>query len=42
MQHTSGAYHVQYVVVHVMHRDTSAIKFDRVEISFILAIFFRG
>ena len=29
---TSGAYHVQYAVCHVIRRDSSAIKFDRVEI----------
>ena len=38
---TSGAHHVQHVVCHVVQRDSSAIKFDRVEIAFILAIFYR-
>ena len=27
---TSSAYHVQHVVCHVVRRDSSAIKFDRV------------
>ena len=36
---TSSAYHVQHVVYHVLRRDSSAIKFDRVEIAFILAMF---
>ena len=35
---TSGAYHVQHVVCDVVPRDSSAIKFDRVEIAFILAL----
>ena len=34
---TSGAYHVQHVVCHVLRRDSSAIKFERVEIAFILS-----
>ena len=33
----SSAYHVQYVVCHVVRRDISAIKLDGVEIAFILA-----
>ena len=37
---TQSAYHVQHVVCHVVRRDSSAIKFDRVEnrihLSFIL------
>ena len=36
---TSSAYHVQHVC-HVGRRDSSAIKFDRVEIVFILAVFY--
>ena len=35
---TSSAYHVQNVY-HVVRRDNSTIKFDRVEIAFILALF---
>ena len=40
---TSSAYHMQHVVLHatrVIRRDSSAIKFDRVEIALILAIFY--
>ena len=37
---TSSAYHVQRVVCHVVQRDSSAIKFDRVEIAFILALLY--
>ena len=32
---TSSAYHVQHVACHVTRSDSSAIKFDRVEIAFI-------
>ena len=32
---TSSAYHVQRVVCHLVRRDSSAIKFDRVEMAFI-------
>ena len=35
---TSSAYHVQRVVCHLVRRDSSAIKFDRVEIACILAL----
>ena len=35
---TSSAHHVQHVVCHVVRRGSSAIKFDRVEITFILAL----
>ena len=35
---TSSAYHVQHVVCHLVRRDSSAVKFDRVEISFISAL----
>ena len=35
---TSSAYHVQRVACHVVRRDSSAVKFDRVEIAFILAL----
>ena len=38
---TPSAYHVQHVVYHVVRRDSSAIKFDRVEIEFIFALFYR-
>ena len=34
----SGAHHVQYVC-HMVRRDSSAIKFDRVEIAFIVGFF---
>ena len=37
---TSNAYHVQRVVCHLVRRDSSAIKFHRVEITFILASFY--
>ena len=36
---TPSAYHVQPAACHLVRRDSSAIKFDRVEISFILALF---
>ena len=36
---TSSVYHVQHIVCHVARRDSSAIKFGRVEIAFILALF---
>ena len=36
---TSSAYHVQHVC-HLVRRDGSAIKFDRVEIAFILALLY--
>ena len=35
---TQSTYHVQHVVCHVVRRDSSPIKFDRVEIAFILAL----
>ena len=35
---TSSAYHVEHVVCHVVGRDSSAIRFDRIEIAFILAL----
>ena len=35
---TPKVYHVQRVVCHLVWRDSSAIKFDRVEITFILAL----
>ena len=38
----SSAYRVQHVVCHVVRRDSSAVKFDRVEIAFILALEKRG
>ena len=37
---TSGASHVQRVVCHVVRRDSSTIKFDRVDITFILVEFY--
>ena len=37
---TSSAHHVQHFVHHVLQRDSSAIKFDRVEIAFILVLFY--
>ena len=37
---TLSAYHVQHVVCHLVQRDSSAIKFDRVEIVFILALLY--
>ena len=36
---TSGAFHAQHTVCHVVRIDSSAIKFDRAEIAFILASF---
>ena len=38
---TQSAYHVQHVVCHVVRRDSSAIKFDGVEIVSILALFYQ-
>ena len=35
---TSSACHVQLAACHLVQRDSSAIKFDRVEIAFILAL----
>ena len=37
MCNTSSAYHVQHAVCHFVRRDSSAIKFDRAEIAFMLA-----
>ena len=37
---TSSAYHVQPAVYHLVRRDSSAIKFDRVEIAFNLTLFY--
>ena len=37
---TRSTYHMQHVTCHVVGRDSSAIKFGRVEISFILASFY--
>ena len=36
---TLGVYHQQYVVCHIVQRDSSAIKFERVRITFIFALF---
>ena len=38
--YTLSAYHVQPAVCHLVRRDSSAIKFDRVEIAIILALFY--
>ena len=38
MCNTSSAYHVQRVVCHLVRRDSLAIKFDIVEISFIFGL----
>ena len=37
---TSSAYHVQPAICHSVRMDSSAIKFDRVEITFISASFY--
>ena len=37
---TSSAFHVQPAVCHLVRRDSSAIKFDRVGIAFILALLY--
>ena len=37
---TYSAHHMQHVMCHVVQRDSSAIKFDGVEITFILAVFY--
>ena len=37
---TWSAYHVPHVVCHVVRRDSSAIRFDTVEIAFILPFFY--
>ena len=37
---TYSAYHVRYVMCHLVRKDSSAIKFDRVEITSILALFY--
>ena len=37
----SGAYHVKHVIYHMVQMDSSAIEFDRVEVAFILALFYR-
>ena len=37
---TSSAYRVQHVVCHVVRRDSSALKFDRVEITIISTAFY--
>ena len=37
---TTSAYHVQLIVCHLVRSDSSAIKSDRVEISFILALLY--
>ena len=35
---TSSAFYLEHIVCYVLRRDSSAIKFDRVEIAFILAL----
>ena len=35
-----GTYHVQHVVCHVIQRHSSAVKFDKVKIAFILVLFY--
>ena len=37
---TPSAYHVQRVVCHLVRRDSSAFKFDRIEFAFILPLFY--
>ena len=37
---TSGAYHVQHAVCRTERRDSSAIKLDRADITFMLALFY--
>ena len=37
---TSSAYHMQRVVCRLVRRDSSAVKFDRVEITFTLALLY--
>ena len=37
---TSNAYHMQVSCTHLVRRDSSAIKFDRIEIAFIWALFY--
>ena len=37
---TSSSYHVQHVVYHVVRRNSSAIKLDKIEIAFILVLFY--
>ena len=37
---TSNVYHVQLVVGHLVRRDSSAIKFHRAEIAFVLALIY--
>ena len=37
-RNASSSYHVQHVMCHLVRRDSSAVKFDRVEIVFILVL----
>ena len=37
---TTGTYHVQHAVCHMVGRNSSAVKFDRAEITCILRIFY--
>ena len=39
---TSGACHLQHVVCYVVGRDSSAVRFDRAEISFLLVQYIVG
>ena len=40
MCNASSAYQEQHVMCHMVRKDTSAIKFDRVELIFTLALFY--
>ena len=40
MCNPTGAYHVQHVVCQAVRKDSSATKFDRVEIAFIFSAVF--
>ena len=42
MCNASSAYHMQHVVCHMVQRDSSATKFDKVDVTLILALFFIG
>ena len=35
---TSGAHHVQHIMCYLVRRESSAVKFDRLEIAFIVAL----
>ena len=40
MCNTSSTYHAQHVVCHIVRKDNSATKFDRVKIAFISTLFY--